>query len=374
MIARGTQGAPIDLEVALFEWGEATDPYAIYGQVAATDIAAWWKLYYPQIVTNNIRMFLGTDTEVNMGLQTTLASEPEHFWHFNNGITAICREIRRKMIGGGTKDSGYFNCYDVKIVNGAQTAGSIAAAFNKKPEAVAKARVQVRFITVGEGSTAALGDAITRATNTQNRINRQDFVALDPEQHRLRTELNIDGVIYNFKTAEGTVRDQKTFDIEEATVALACANADLALSTLAKREIGRLWEDTSKAPYKALFNPSISGHKVWQTVRVMRMIDTAIQKKLTTLSGRDTGFAIHGNRYIAHAVFQRLAPLLSSSAVLSADFEATVKDQVNVVLSSLIAKANELYPQAYLAQLFKNQKKLLDITKAIQKAAPATAV
>lgn len=192
MIARGTQGAPIDLEVALFEWGEATDPYAIYGQVAATDIAAWWKLYYPQIVTNNIRMFLGTDTEVNMGLQTTLASEPEHFWHFNNGITAICREIRRKMIGGGTKDSGYFNCYDVKIVNGAQTAGSIAAAFNKKPEAVAKARVQVRFITVGEGSTAALGDAITRATNTQNRINRQDFVALDPEQHRLRTELNIE--------------------------------------------------------------------------------------------------------------------------------------------------------------------------------------
>src|SRR5271154_6945292 len=41
MIARGTQGAPIDLEVALFEWGEATEPYAIYGQVAATDIAGW---------------------------------------------------------------------------------------------------------------------------------------------------------------------------------------------------------------------------------------------------------------------------------------------------------------------------------------------
>ena len=73
-------------------------------------------------------------------------------------------------------------------------------------------------------------------------------MALDPEQHRLRTELKIDGVIYNFKTAEGTVRDQKTFDIEEATVALACASADLALSTLAKREIGRLWDDTSKAP------------------------------------------------------------------------------------------------------------------------------
>jgi AIPR protein len=175
------------------------------------------------------------------------------------------------------------------------------------PQRSTKSRVQARFIQVGEGSTAALGDAITRATNTQNRINRQDFVALDPEQQRLRTELNIDGVIYNYKTAEGTIRDQKTFDIEEATVTLACANADLALSTLAKREIGRLWEDTSKAPYKALFNPSVSRHKVWQSVRIM-MIDVALQEQLGRLTGRDTGFIIHGNRYIAHSVFQRLAP------------------------------------------------------------------
>ena len=252
----------------------------------------------------------------------------------------------------------------------AQTAGSIAAAFNKKPEAVAKARVQARFIQVGEGSTAALGDAITRATNTQNRINRQDFVALDPEQQRLRTELNIDGVIYNYKTAEGTIRDQKTFDIEEATVALACANADLALPTLAKREIGRLWEDTSKAPYKALFNPSVSGHKVWQAVRIMRMIDVALQEQLGRLTGRDTGFIIHGNRYIAHSVFQRLAPLAIGSGVLPVDFEATVRDHVNSVLSDLITKANEIYPQAYLAQLFKNQKKLVEITSAIQTADP----
>jgi hypothetical protein len=231
--------------------------------------------------------------------------------------------------------------------------------------------VQVRFIQVGDDSTAALGDAITRATNTQNRINRQDFVALDLEQQRLRTELNIDGVIYNYKTAEGTIRDHKTFDIEEATVALACANADLALSTLAKREIGRLWEDTSKAPYKALFNPSISGHKVWQCVRIMRMIDAALQEKLATLTGRDTGFAIHGNRYIAHLVFQRLAPHVIGSSVLPVDFEATVNDRVNLALSNLITKANELYPQAYLAQLFKNQKKLVEITNAIQAADPA---
>lgn len=100
LVARGTQGDPIDLEVALFQWGEASDPFAIYGQVAASDVAAWWKAHYPQIVSQNIRMFLGTDTEVNAGLQATLTTDPKHFWHFNNGITVICREVSPKMEQG----------------------------------------------------------------------------------------------------------------------------------------------------------------------------------------------------------------------------------------------------------------------------------
>lgn len=111
---------------------------------------------------------------------------------------------------------------------------------------------------------------------SQNRINRQDFVALDPEQQRLRTELSIEGIAYNYKSGEGTIRDPKTSDIDEATVALACASSELSHSTQAKREIGKLWEDTSKAPYKALFNPSVSGLKLWQDICLMRQIDKAL--------------------------------------------------------------------------------------------------
>jgi hypothetical protein len=204
LVARGTQGTPIDIEIALFEWGEAQDPFAVYGQVAASDVAKWWKDYYPPIVSQNIRMFLGADIEVNAGLQNTLLTEPNHFWHFNNGITVVCSKISPKMLGGRSKDSGYFTCYDVRIVNGAQTAGSIAAAFDRKPDAVERARVNVRFIAVGSDASDTLGNAITKATNTQNRINRQDFVSLDPEQQRLRTELSIEGIVYNYKSGEGT--------------------------------------------------------------------------------------------------------------------------------------------------------------------------
>jgi AIPR protein len=372
LVARGVQGTPIDIEIVLYEWGEAKDPFSVYGQIAASDIAGWWKNYYPQIVSQNIRMFLGTDTEVNAGLQTTLVSDPEHFWHFNNGITVVCREIKPKMMGGRSKDSGYFTCYDVRIVNGAQTAGSIAAVAGKKPNAVEKARVHVRFIAVGSEEFDTLGNAITKATNTQNRINRQDFVSLDPEQQRLRTELSIEGIVYNYKSGEGTIRDPKTSDIDEATVALACASPDLGLSTQAKREIGKLWEDTSKTPYKALFNPSVSGLKMWHCIQIMRHIDRALQDKLKVVTGRDSGFLIHGNRCMAHMTFQKLpAAVVNGSGSLPADIDVSVRKLVDEVYAELTVEANALYPQAYLAQLFKNQKKLAEITEKIANKIPA---
>jgi hypothetical protein len=231
---------------------------------------------------------------------------------------------------------------------------------------VEQARVQVRFIAVGNGQQALLGDEITKATNTQNRINPKDFVSLDPEQGRLRTELMIEGVFYNYKSGDGTIRDQKTTDIEEATVALACASSELSHSTLAKREIGRLWEDTTKAPYKALFNPNVSGSKLWQAVRILRVLESALASKLATVSGRDEGFVIHGNRFIAHNVFQRLpAAVVSGSAPLSAPIVKDITQLVDDVYNRLSTHANSLYPQAYLAQLFKNQQKLTGISKAM---------
>ncbi|MFK4620059.1 AIPR family protein [Bradyrhizobium diazoefficiens] len=362
LLARGTQGVPIDLEVALQNWGEASTPYAVYGQVAASDVARWWADHYPQIVSQNIRMFLGSDTEVNLGLQQTLFAEPEHFWHFNNGITVLCRQIRPKLLGGKSKETGFFTCTDVRIVNGAQTAGSIRAAFDKRPEQVEQAKVQVRFIAVADTEPVTLRDAITKATNTQNRINRQDFVALDPEQQRLRTELAIEGLTYSYKSSEATGRDPKTTDLEEATIALACSSSELSYSTLAKRELGRLWEDTSKAPYKALFNAHLTGSRLWRAVQLMRVIDLMIAKKVKSLSGRDEGFLVHGNRFLAHQIFQRLpADWLVSSSPLPADVNETIEASLDAVFVDLAARTEKLYPQAYLAQLFKNQTKLAAI-------------
>ena len=163
---------------------------AYYGLVSATEVADWWTRYYPKIFMPNIRSFLG-ETEINQSIVETLLSEPEKFWYFNNGITALCSKIRKKPLGGNTHETGVFECLDVSVVNGAQTVGAIATANAKLPDQVAKAAVLIRFISL-ESCPEDFAIRVTRTTNTQNRIDSRDFVSLDTEnQERIRTELQL---------------------------------------------------------------------------------------------------------------------------------------------------------------------------------------
>ncbi|MBW4665316.1 MAG: AIPR family protein [Chroococcus sp. CMT-3BRIN-NPC107] len=128
IVASGNLGLPINFDVVLKDWGQVREPYsAYYGLVSATEVANWWNNHYPKLFTPNIRSFLG-ETEINQSIVETLLSEPEKFWYFNNGITALCGKIQKKLLGGSNHDSGVFECFDVSIVNGAQTVGAIAIA------------------------------------------------------------------------------------------------------------------------------------------------------------------------------------------------------------------------------------------------------
>ncbi|NJN88701.1 MAG: abortive phage infection protein, partial [Leptolyngbyaceae cyanobacterium SL_7_1] len=160
-IVQGMQGQPIDVDLALFEWGQCQEPYqAFYGRVSALDIAELWSTYYPHLFDPNIRMFLG-ETDVNQTLIDTLRHEPEKFWYFNNGITALSSSIKKKSIGGSSRQTGYFECKDFRIVNGAQTAGAIAFAASRFPDAIANSYVTIRIISL-EGSPDNFDKAVTK--------------------------------------------------------------------------------------------------------------------------------------------------------------------------------------------------------------------
>jgi hypothetical protein len=98
------------------------------------------------------------------------------------------------MVGGTGTDFGMFHCEDVSIVNGAQTVGTIGKYGEGNAKAVEQALVSLRIIVRDDNQY--FGDEVTRTNNRQNRIENRHFVALDPEQGRIRTELAIDGIEY----------------------------------------------------------------------------------------------------------------------------------------------------------------------------------
>ena len=177
---------PIDFEVTIKDWGQVREPYtSFYGRVEATEISVWMEKYYPRIFDPNIRSFLGK-TDINSSISETLEKEPEKFWYFNNGITVLCDSIKKKPINGNAHDFGIFECTNVSIVNGAQTVGSIAAAYAKSPDALKDVTVMIRFISL-EKCPDGFATRVTRATNTQNRVESRDFISLDPYQQELQT-------------------------------------------------------------------------------------------------------------------------------------------------------------------------------------------
>jgi hypothetical protein len=365
-VAQGIQGSPIDLEVALYDWGQVREPYsAFYGQVSAADIARWYDRHQNQLFAPNIRMFLGS-TEVNTSIIDTLQGSPQDFWYFNNGVSALCRSIRKKPIGGNTRETGIFECHDLRIVNGAQTVGAIASAAQRSPDSVALARVAIRLVSL-DACPADFDRKVTRYNNTQNRIDRRDFVALDIEQERIRGELQLEGVAYVYKSGETLTPNQNGFGLDEATVARACLQPDAALAVQAKREIGKLWEDITKAPYKILFNPSVNGPGVWRAVQIVRLVEAVLTQMRPNTQGRERLLTIHGNRFITHLAFQCLPKaILEAHQAIDSPASSTIRSTTIGIFREISRLLDEHYPDAYLATLFKNAGKCQYIKDAFR--------
>lgn len=352
-VATDLGGSPVSAEVQLSGWGQIREPHhAIYGQVCAADVAGWMQEHGVRLFERNLRQFLA-GSPVNQEIVSTLVQRPKDFWYFNNGITAVATRVAKKPIGGNSTASGVFECSGFSVVNGAQTVGSILAAAAQDPQAVSEAMVPVRIIS-SEASPEAFASEVTRFTNTQNAIQNRDFVALDPEQERIRKELSIEGVEYAYKSGSVGGSVQNRFDLTDATVALACSNPDVSLAVHAKTGLGRLWEDIAKAPYKQIFNPGVSGPAVWEAVQVLRIVDEELAKATKKRSGRENLICVHGNRFIEWAVLNALASQTGHS-VATANEKASAL--VDAIVERLIQAVMLKYPDAYPASLFKNMSK-----------------
>ena len=358
-------GELVDINILLKEVGKIEKPKAFYGQLDVADIAAWIN-FGDKLYARNIRAFKGS-TDVNEAIVNTLKSAPENFVYFNNGITITCSQLRQTPHGLGGKASRMFECKGVNVVNGAQTVGSIMS-FLSANNNESSAKVMVRIISL-ESCTPDFSSEITRAVNTQNRIERRDFASLDPSQARLKSDLSLSfNQDYVFRTGEAPPEPENGLTLDEASVALACCNTDIALALLAKREVGKLYEDIHSAPYSILFNGSTSALVVWRAVQVLRIVDGALKEFQASAEGKAKLVAIHFNRMILHLTFRAIGPLDGPEEQWPG-----VRDQVEAITSELVLKITNaieaLYPVAYIGSLFKNATKSKQIVATVIKPA-----
>jgi hypothetical protein len=300
----------------------------------------------------------------------TLEGSESHFWYFNNGITALCTSLRRLAKGAGSRTAGEFVLSGVSIVNGAQTVGAIArAAKARDSEHPLEARVWVRFISL-EGCPPEFATQVTQATNTQNTVEGRDFVALDAEQGRLRTDLTLSlKKIYSIKRGEDTPQPEYGCTVTEATVALACSQPDPALAVIAKSAIGRFWDSTTRPPYKTLFNSGTTAFRLWRAVQVSRSVERRLEMRRAGLDGRARSVAVQGNRIVLHLVFRDLD--LSIIDLPDSGWDEQIKDLDRLTdqnLDELTKQVEAVYPNNYITSLFKNARRCANLVELVLEA------
>lgn len=359
------EGAPINADVMLQNWGQLKEPYqAYYGRINARELAEWYIQHGDRLFAKNLRKLI-SDSAINDQIVHTLLQSPERFWYFNNGVTVLCQRVNKTLLGGGDTSQGVFSCEGISVVNGAQTVGSVARACEAQPDLLSKAAVMIRLISL-EDCPDGFGTEVTRATNTQNRVENRDFAALDPEQERLRRELVFLEKAYAYKTGEPNPAPDLGCSIEEATGALACTLPEVQYAVRVKSGIGAFWENIERPPYRLLFNSGLSGLRMWNVVQLNRAIEAKLRAIKDESKDKRRAIAVHGNRFIAHQVFKRLGlteldnPELSMTTLLQHAARMTGQ-----VLDAVLQVVKRDFASAYVPPLFKNITKCGEIDRSL---------
>jgi hypothetical protein len=136
-----------------------------------------------RLLEQNVRTFLQLKGGVNKGIRQTILKEPEHFFPYNNGISATAEEA--ELVGEGDVLE-IRRLRNFQIVNGGQTTASLFNVIKKdKGLGVDKVRVQMKLTIVDPGRAKEMVPKISRYSNSQNKISDADFFSNHPFHVRM---------------------------------------------------------------------------------------------------------------------------------------------------------------------------------------------
>ena len=349
-------------DVLISNWGSVDAPFkAYYGTIQVSAVGEWYNQYGNQLFARNIRYYKGS-TEVNQGIKEVLKTQPEKFFYYNNGIKLLCKKLTKKLPYSTGNNVGLFALEGVSLVNGAQTTGVIGTVCLENPELIESAKVFVQMIDLGDAENDQAVQ-ITKLSNTQNRIDSKDFVALDPQQDRLRMELNLAGIQYLYKSGSKLDDPVHQISLDEAIVSQACTLDDLSIVALVKRNIGALTENIDRPPYKLLFNGATNSFAMYNGVQVLRSVDFYIKQNEPTETGRKRLVLIHGNRFLLHLLLQKVKIIdgYDTTYLDNAVIDEIVQTNFNELWNNIFSVMQAKYPEAYPAHIFKNVGRLKEL-------------
>ena len=241
--------------------------------------------YNTNLLRNNVRYFLGfrkSKKDANRGMLETLRSnESQMFLAYNNGITAIAKDIKflplankteicendgipstnREFISMGILEK----IVDFQIVNGGQTTATIfkAKKLNDKntptPISLIGVYVQVKIIVINESEERKLIKNITTYSNSQSAIKYADF-SVSNEFNMKMQELSRSILVPN------STHDIKYWFFErlrgqfENELEKAKSRSDKIYieglypknMRFKKEEVAKVWKSWEQAPYDAV--------------------------------------------------------------------------------------------------------------------------
>ncbi|HEX3965984.1 MAG TPA: AIPR family protein [Trebonia sp.] len=318
------------------KWEERHE--SLQGIISAMHLAKWYREHGRRLFDDNVRVEM--DSEVNKEIVRCVLEEPQNFWYFNNGITALCETWEKS---GADVEEVSFRFDGLRIVNGAQTVSSISRAMTE-PDKVERAQVPIRFIKL-RSLGPEFGARITYATNRSNPMQPRDLLAIDHVQQRLRDELKLTwGLTYAIRANEDLPAAAAGCSVLEAVIAMASGRHDIRTLVAAKGDIESLWP-SDRELYGNLFGGSTSVIEVWRRVRALRLIKAELGGESVCTTQREKAVAVLGDLIVAHIVFRRLG----DEGV--GDFDSKWDDRLREVpqftreaLHALVQKVNAALP------------------------------
>ncbi len=115
----------------------------------------------------NVRQSLGSNNKVNKGIAHTIKNNPENFFFFHNGITAICSNMNIK--------DNLLSVKELNVVNGCQSLNTIYSC-SESAKKCSEAYIMFRFYEIENPDKA---DKISTSTNSQSAVKARDLRSND---------------------------------------------------------------------------------------------------------------------------------------------------------------------------------------------------